>query len=275
MNQRNPKLPAALVLLCFLLLGFSCQKKGAVRLALECKPGAPLHFTLATAVTGTIFFSDTAYKSFSTSAACSITCRASAMDSQLVLVSARGLRIASTILSPQEIRNMVNQCQQTELPFALQEGQLLEKPTESTPIIEIGAWNLFRTFATALPALPGGPALVGNSWDRERHFPIQTNAGEAVGLLFQSFTFDSLVQRPNSLDACLHWQFSYRIEIMGRDSGALLTKMPLQGKGTGNAVIDVSRNKLSGAHVFFGVPKSAADSLKIQWKEEVTINALD
>jgi hypothetical protein len=267
-------IPFIFLLLCLLPLIFNCQKKGLVLLAIDCKPGAQLLFTLDTRVNGTVFFSDSAFHSFSTSAACTINGRSSSMDSQLILVSAHGLSIASTILSPAEISNLIAQCQQTELPFALHEGQLREKPSESTPVIEIGAWNLFRTFATTLPVLPNVPIAVGFTWDRERHFPVETGQGSATAHLFQSFTFDSLVQHPQSLDAYLHWQFSYRIELAGADSSAVLRNMPQQGKGVGWAVLDVTRNKLTSANVLFSVPKSLADSLKISWKEEVAIRAV-
>ena len=93
--------------------------------------------------------------------------------------------------------------------------------------------GLFRSFAKVIPFLPGSKVAVGATWDPgERHFPIETTQGSAVGNLYQSFTFDSVFNDSSRQIGALSWRFSYKIQLSGSDTGSVLRPCRCRAAGT-------------------------------------------
>ena len=203
--------------------------------------------------------------------------RIAAHVSNTVTFSTEEARVTSDFLNDQECYNLEHQFNQVTLSFAPKEGALYLTDTIPVPVISIGGWDLFRNFARVLPILPEHQVQEGEKWDRERQFPVETSHGSAIGHLYQSFTFDSLVTPDSaSLYAAVSWLFSYRIEPVEPDSSGALKKLPLEGNGTGVAQIDLNKKRLKMAHaVFEASSKRGTSAPVIGWNETIHLEYLE
>ena len=186
---------------------------------------------------------------------------------QDLAVSLDSIHLTASFLDTPEIDNITAQFTGMKARLSLRQGMLVPEDSNSVPVVGIGAWDLYRCFCRVVPSLPANPVRPGFAWDRERHFPLVTKQGDAVGHLYQSFVFDSLRTSPDNIRiAYLRWKFSYSIEprakfVFGADS------IPLQGDGTGEALIDVDHHIVLSANAAFVTQPGSS----VMWNESVKL----
>jgi hypothetical protein len=180
--------------------------------------------------------------------------------------------VHSNFLSDAERDHLARRCENLVLFFSPKEGAVEAVDTALPPLLTVGGWDLYRSFARVLPVLPESPVAAGSSWDRTRSFPLETTFGNATGMLYQSFTLDSVFSADSSRYACLSWRFTYRIQP---DSTGVLDSLPLSGSGNGTAVIDMTGRRMIKAHAVFEVPPRQKALQKISWQETVHIELVN
>jgi hypothetical protein len=176
--------------------------------------------------------------------------------------------ITGDFLSEAERHNFVQQLEEAPFRLDAREGLLVPLDTTILPILMIGEWDLFRSFARALPTLPGSAATAGTTWERQRDFVFAGLLGTSVGHLFQQFRCDSLWQnKAHETIAAVSWIFTYEIEPEAKD--LMLSRFPLKGKGAGAALLNTTGNYLQ--RIDANLTMASSDSAVAAWKEEVSI----
>ena len=189
----------------------------------------------------------------------------------LVTFTTEQPRITSDFLSDQERSNLEQQFEKMTLSFSPVEGAIDLPDTEFVPVINVGEWDLFRSFTKVLPVFPQISVAPGDHWERERQFPLETTHGSAMGHLYQSFTFDSLYSAECRY-ASVSWLFSYRIQLV--DTSVILEKLPRTGNGRGQVLLDLDKKRISKAHAFFEVPGQKT-AQGIGWSETVHMELVE
>lgn len=180
--------------------------------------------------------------------------------------------ITSDFLGEQEIGNLERQFETVVLKLKTKEVAVDTEDSLDMPVSMAGEWNLSRNFLKVLPAFPERPVAVGERWERERQFPLESNHGKAVGHLYQLFTLDSISSvKGISRKAYLDWLFKYQIELVSSDSTDL-DKLPLNGSGCGTTVIDLANNTIEVAHAVFETQSEPSSG--IGWMETVHLEML-
>jgi hypothetical protein len=187
--------------------------------------------------------------------------------------------VRSNFLSEQDRVNLTRQMENNTLYFSSKDGAFDAADTAVQPLINVGGWNLFRSFARVVPMLPENRVHVGSTWDRERTFPLETDHGNAMGWLYQSFTLDSIAEVDSHRLGFISWTFSYRIQPDKSDTATILDTLPLKGSGAGSALIDCTSKILIKAHALFEVPPVASlpskALLKASWHESVHLELVN
>ena len=124
--------------------------------------------------------------------------------------------------------------------------------TLGMPGVLSGGWDIMRSVARVMPALPNAHMAVKSSWEREQRFPLAVQNGQGDVLLYQFFTLDSVYYNRGVQEAALSWAFNYRVALVD-SSVSSSRKYPLSGSGRGNAVLDVKKKKLLKSKANFQV----------------------
>ncbi len=176
---------------------FSCSGPGSVELEVDFSSRPQWHYVVEVETNGSIHQAEER-RNFASTAHCDLRGQAAPDDpSDLTLVLA-DVHIVSDMLDSAETHNLRRQFEGTRMTFSCEDGTISLRDTSTLPRIQIGEWDLFRTFARVIPALPGSKVRPGSTWGRERQIPLKTTHGDALGHLFQSFLLDSLSR--DSLD---------------------------------------------------------------------------
>ena len=164
---------------------------------------------------------------------------------------------------PEEERGEIERRLSALQVTASEEGIVLSD-TAGMPGVLSGAWDILRSPARVIPALPNTEMTVGSSWEREQRFPITIPQGEADGLLYQLYTLDSLFKTPMGVPvATISWVFTYRVAMLEEGASAGQRKHPLAGSGRGTALLDLSRKKLLKSNATFQVTHSGITGMDI------------
>jgi len=200
---------------------------------------------------------------------CRLTGAPRSSEPQRCDLSVSDCRVSSDFLNEAQIRNLVEQFQGTRLILDMNAATIAAADTTMVPVFMIGEWDLFRSFAKALPALPGAPVRAGSSWEREKTLPIGTVYGNAAGHLYQRFLVDSVYRRGDDATvAAVSWTYSYRIEPEKADTAGMFAKIPLVGNGRGAAIFNIARKCLESAQVSFETDTAATIA---GWRENVAL----
>jgi hypothetical protein len=256
------------------LVFIACHQTRQVSLDLDFSQAPTWRYLFAVDIAGTVKSPDST-RDFSTSLRTYLTGEHAPHDAGAVRFKTSHALITANFLSDEERANLQRQCENQILYLSPKEGAVEAVDTALPALVNIGGWDLFRSFARVLPVLPETPQRVGATWDRERTFPLETSKGNAVGWLYQSFTLDSVVSADSSRSAWVSWRFSYRIEPPKMDSASFLDTLPLQGSGTGVTQIDLTHKRLVKAHAIFEVPAVAKARLKASWRETAHIELVN
>ena len=253
------------------LVFFSCNRSERVALALDFSQAHTWRYMFGVDITGSVASPDSS-RNFSSSLRTYLTGEWSPHDVGAIRFRTGQTMISSNFLSEQERIHLERQFENQVIFLSPKEGSVSAVDTALPVLLNIGGWDLFRSFSRVLPVLPEAPQRIGGSWDRERTFPLETSKGNATGWLYQSFTFDSITGANSSRHASISWRFSYRIQP---DSASVLDSLSLRGAGSGNTVIDIDKKRMVKAHAFFEVPPKNGARVKTAWQESVHLELVN
>jgi hypothetical protein len=254
---------------CFAVV--SCHRSESVSLSIDFSQASTWRYMFGVDITGTIKTPDSSRR-FSSGLRTYLSGEGSPHDKGAVRFRTGRSMITSTVLDEQERAHLERTFENQEFYLSPKEGAYRAMDTALPPLINIGGWDLFRSFARVLPVLPESRVRPGGSWDRERTFQIETSKGNGIGWLYQYFTLDSLAAADSSHCAAVSWRFSYRIQP---DPATLIDSLPLEGSGTGNALIDIVRKRIIKANAFFDVPARSNARVAVSWQETVHLELVN
>jgi len=174
------------------------------------------------------------------------------------------VNLVASFLSEEERSDVIRRL--SELRVTVSENGVTLSDTAGIPGVLSGGWDIIRTPARVIPAMPNADMAVGSSWEREQRFPLSIPNGDAEGLMYQLYTLDSLYRNDSGVRvAAISWIFSYRVATKeNRDDGGNRKLMyPLSGSGRGNAELDLARKKLIKSRATFQVTHSGISGLEI------------
>jgi len=153
----------------------------------------------------------------------------------------------------------------SELRVAVSETGVTLSDTSGIPGVLSGGWDILRSPARVIPAMPNADMTVGSSWEREQRFPLSIRQGDAEGLMYQLYTLDSLYRNDaGARVAAISWVFSYRVAMNeNNESGKRKFMYPLSGTGRGRAELDLVRKKLIKSQATFQVTHSGMTGMEI------------
>lgn len=265
---------------CFVccLVFIACQRTERITLAIDFSRAPLWHYMLGIDITGNLKAGDSS-RDYTSSLRTYLRGGLSPCDSNAVHFKTSQTIITSNFLNGQDRVNLTRQLENNTLYFSSRDGAFDATDTSLQPLVNVGGWNLFRSFARVVPLLPENPVHVGSTWDRERTFPLETDHGNAVGWLYQSFTLDSISKAGSKRFAFISWSFSYRIQPEKSDTATMLDTLPLKGSGSGAAVIDCTSKVLIKANSVFDVPPVASlpssAPVKASWQESVHLELVN
>jgi len=167
---------------------------------------------------------------------------------------------------PEEERGEI-QRRLSDVRVAVSENGVALSDTTGIPGLLSGGWDIMRSPARVIPAMPNAEMAVGSSWEREQRFPLTIPQGKAEGLLYQLYTLDSLYKTPEGVPAAaVSWVFTYRValnENTAEDRARGQPRFPLAGSGRGAAVLDLKRKKLVKSQATFQVTHSSVAGSEI------------
>ncbi len=216
-------------------------------------------------------------RSFESAAQCTLSGTTDATNSALLHVSVPYATFSSNVLGPAEIDNLTSQAREVRLGFNARDGSIAPEDSAAMPIIRIGEWDLFKDLAKVIPAMPKIRVRAGDSWERERTLSLDTRHGDVIGHLVQSFSLDSILTgQGGKTSALVRWNFVYRLQRPGgagdREAAGLLDRMPPQGAGAGQALINVDDRTLERASMSFSAPASGGGKYLVSWKENISLH---
>jgi hypothetical protein len=183
---------------------------------------------------------------------------------------AESVTVLSDIFGEEERKNLERQVQRSRIAFSLKDGVLGEADSAPAPFVQIGQWDVYRSIVHTMPALPGEKVGPGDSWERQREFPIETGHGRVRGLLYQLFTFDSLETAPEGKSiAHIGWNFSYRLEPVPGLADSVFREIPMEGHGWGRARINTGKKYLENARMEIEVHRPENEMPGLSWIETV------
>jgi hypothetical protein len=271
MRIRNNVVSKYGIILMGVIVFVSCHRSGSYNLSLDFSQAASWRYMFGIDITGTIATADSS-RTFSSGLRTYLSGEGPQENSTTVRFRIDRPMITSSVIDEQEKSHLERTFENRELFLSPKEGAYSTADTALPEIMNIGGWDLFRSFARVLPVLPESRVRVGASWDRERIFPIETSKGNGTGSLYQFFTLDSLADADSSRCAAISWRFTYRIQP---DQATVMDSLPLQGSGTGNALIDIVRKRIIKANAFFDVPARSGARMAVSWQETVHLELVN
>jgi len=192
-------------------------------------------------------------------------------DSPAVSFGLRDVTFIAPFLPEDEREDIHNRLSEMRVIISENNGISLSD-TLGMPGVLSGGWDIMRSVARVMPALPNAHMAVKSSWEREQRFPLTTPTGQGDVLLYQFFTLDSVYFNRGVQEAALSWAFNYRVALV--DGGASSShKYPLSGSGRGNAVLDVKQKKLLKSKANFQVTHS--QNANVELNEIVHLEAVE
>lgn len=257
-------------LLSFFCISFcSCQRDG-IRLAIDSSKSASWRYLLGVDISGKNPANDSAQQ-FNSSLRTFLQGQLSPSSDKIKFI-VTGTRITTNFLGDAQRVNLENQFEKMSLAFSPLEGSLSAPDSQIVPIIDVQGWDLFKNFVKVFPVFPQKTVRQGDTWERERTFPVESNHGDAIGHLYQSFSLDSVRLLDNERHfAYISWRFSYQVETLEKGAFSKLPMFPLQGDGAAEAVLNLNQGVVESAHAEFEASRDKKELSQINWHEEIHI----
>jgi hypothetical protein len=247
----------------------SCNRDG-IRLVIDSSKSASWRYLLGIDIRGKNTGSDSAQE-FSSSLRTFLQGQTSPASDKIKF-TVTGTRITTNFLGDAQRMNLENQFEKMSLSFSPLEGSLSAPDSQVVPIIDVQGWDLFKNFVKVFPVFPQRAVRQGDTWERDRTFPVESNHGDAIGHLYQFFSLDSVKLLDNEHHfAYISWRFSYQVEILEKSGFSKVPIFPLKGDGTADAVLNLNQGVIESAHAEFETSRDKKELSQIDWHEAIHI----
>ena len=133
-------------------------------------------------------------------------------------------------------------------------------------------WDLYRQLAKLLPILPKKPIKPGFSWERTFTVPLRTARGTVSCEVYRAYTFKKL----QGDTAMVGWDFRYTAaDKKSSDTSDVLNHIPVSGKGSGSALLDLRNHCILRAAMDFAAPVATVGDVSVTWIEKAVFTLVD
>jgi hypothetical protein len=182
-------------------------------------------------------------------------------------VKVDSMSVTSDFLKPEQQTEIVQKCLKNEYTLSLSHGFPSLDSSAVIPIERYLEWDLIRQIAKLLPLLPNKPVHAGFTWERTMTLPLQTAAGKTSCEIYRFYTLDKV----QGDTASISWKLNYTASKKARDTMELLRNIPVAGKGSGAAVLDLRNHCIIGADMDFTTPIGTVGDISVSWTEKASI----
>jgi len=130
-------------------------------------------------------------------------------------------------------------------------------------------WDLYFQFAKLLPDMPQEKVKAGYSWERSAVHPLRTHIGTVPCHVYRLYKVDRVSEAEGAV--YISWEFSYKAEKSAMKNTDFLKKIPITGKGSGSATIDLIDGYIHKAKIKFTTPVAQIDEKKVTWTEDMVL----
>ncbi len=177
------------------------------------------------------------------------------------------ISVASDILKEEQRQEIVAKLLKPEFTLSLSLGFPSIDSASIMPIEQYMEWDLIRQLAKLLPSLPDKPIRAGFAWERTVNLPLQTARGKTPCEIYRAYKLDKL----QGDTAMISWKITYTASKKGPDSTDVLRHIPVAGKGSGSAVLDVKNRCIIGAEMDFTTPVGTVGNISVTWTEKASL----
>jgi hypothetical protein len=132
-------------------------------------------------------------------------------------------------------------------------------------------WDLYRQLAKLLPILPNKPIKPGFTWERSFVLPLRTARGTVSCEVYRFYTFNKL----QGDTAMISWNFKYTASKKSIDSTNALNQIPVAGKGSGSALLDIRNHCILKAEMDFATPVAVIGEVSVTWQEKAVFTLIN
>jgi hypothetical protein len=182
-------------------------------------------------------------------------------------VKVDSISVTSDILKEEQRQEIVGKLLKPEYTLSLSHGFPSIDSAAILPIEQYLEWDLIRQLSKLLPSLPDKPIRTGFTWERTVTLPLQTARGKTPCEIYRAYTLNKV----QGDTAMISWKINYTATKKGPDSTDLLKHIPVAGKGTGSAILDVKNRCIIGAEMDFTTPVGTVGDISVTWTEKASL----
>ncbi|MBD3321934.1 MAG: hypothetical protein GF350_12630 [Chitinivibrionales bacterium] len=130
-------------------------------------------------------------------------------------------------------------------------------------------WNIYIQFSKLLPDMPKQSIKEGFTWERSVTLPVKTAQGTALCEIYRLYKVENIASKEKTAE--ISWRFRYATTDKKESGESLKKYVPIGGKGTGTAVIDIKNKVIRKASVEFETPVAKVDNSNVNWKEKAEL----
>lgn len=198
-----------------------------------------------------------------------VNCRlsGSTAESGKLTIKTGNIVVTSDMLNDEETQQLADKLSKAEYELNLVDGQPSIDTSAELPAGGLPEWDIYTQLAKLLPTLPDKPIQPGFTWERTTTLPIKTVQGTVPCEVYRFYTFDTL----SANVATISWKFQYSAEEEALDTSNIMKQIPIAGKGTGTAKINVKNNLIVQAEMEFKTPVATVGPVTVKWQENAVM----
>ncbi|MBD3346393.1 MAG: hypothetical protein GF401_15175 [Chitinivibrionales bacterium] len=173
-------------------------------------------------------------------------------------------------LYDEEVQNKIKEnLSESTMDLALVEGAPEIDTVPDFSSEGIPEWNVYMQFSKLLPEMPKQAVKKGFTWERSVTLPIKTAQGTNICEVYRLYKVEEISPKKDTV--LISWQFKYATIEKDEEAKSLTQYIPIGGKGTGTAVIDIANKVIKKASIDFQTPVATVEGSTVTWKENTEI----
>jgi hypothetical protein len=193
---------------------------------------------------------------------------ATIVDSTKATAKLDSVKINSTLFNETRIGEIREKLLKTDFSIRLEKGAPTIDTSSKIPAADYIEWDLYRQLVKLLPKLPEKPIKPGYTWEDVGIVPMQTAAGNVPCEIYRFYTFKKI----SGDTATIVWNFRFAPADNADDKTNALEAVPIGGKGSGSAIIDVRNKRLISADMGFSTPVAKINETSVTWQERAVFS---
>jgi hypothetical protein len=244
------------------------SKDNAVSLSMDYNGKAQCSYTVDYTSQGN-FTQKGAVSSKSTTVHCSVQSLKEKPD--MLTIKVDSIEIKSDIFSEDVKKDLKEKLLKSRYAISLVNGFPTIDTSLEAPATGYLQWDLYRQFAKLMPMLPSKPIKPGFTWERTFTLPLHTSRGTVSCEMYRTYAFKKL----QGDTAIVSWDFRYTAGKKAPDTTSALDQIPVSGKGSGSAVLDISNHCILKAEMNFATPVAIVGDVSVTWQEKAVFSLVN